>query len=346
MPRGNPFLFLKRWTALLCVAVSTLSCALDSVGAALGHGNDPNRIRIMTWNTQTFFDDQECGREFDEFRGGESRWNAEKYEGRLNRLRDTLLQAGKKLGMGSDRGPDIVALQEIENTRVLRDICNRMPALGAYSHAAFVPPTAEGAFGVALLSKYPIRSVTAHTPHVASVSVRPLLQATLDTALGPLALFVVHWKSKVGETAAPSETAPPSVRYAQEGTLSACIEKLRGDCPEVPYIVCGDFNCGPGESALLGALPGIWERYGDDGGSYWYSGSWERIDNILWSDTLESGHGDSSGGGLWTVSRSFPLNDPPLTDAGSRPRPYRIGTDGGYSDHLPLLAELTLDKRP
>lgn len=337
MPNRNPFSFFCPVLAL-CGVLLAASCSLDSAAAALGHGSDPNRIRVMSWNAQTFFDDEECGREFEEFRGSDSDWDTESYEIRLDRLRDTILQAGKKLGMGSDRGPDIVALEEIENERVLRDLCNRIPALGAYSHAAFVPSTGEGSFGVGLLSRYPVLSVTAHTPYAASVSVRPIMQAALDTPMGPLVVFVVHWKSKLGETSGPS------IRDAQEEILRTCIESLERESPGAAYLACGDFNCGPEESSLLESSPGIWRRYSGEGGSYWYGGAWERIDNILWSEGLETGSAeDEAALGGWRVSRAFPLNDPPLVDSLSHPAAYRVGLKNGYSDHLPLLAELTRD---
>lgn len=341
MPHRNPFVL--NCLSLAGALFLSCSCGFDSASSVLVLGADPNRIRIMSWNAQTFFDDEECGNEFDEFRGGSTDWNTERYEGRLDRLRDAILLGGKTMGMGPDRGPDIVALEEIENSRVVRDLCNRMPSLGTYAHAAFVPSTGTGSFGIALLSRYPIVSVTAHTTHSPDISLRPILEASLDAPCGPLTVFAVHWKSKSGPDSGRS------IREAQERALVRCIERLKSESPLTPYIVCGDFNCTPAESAFLAASTGLWSVNGDDGGSYWYNGAWERIDNMLWSGHFANDAGAAGPAGAdsafgWRVSSAQPLAELPLVDSEGHPQAYRIGLDRGYSDHLPLLAELSRRK--
>jgi len=342
MPFQNPFFSRTRvpGSAARCfgLAVSLATsflfpaCGLDSLAAIAGRGVDPDRIRIMAWNAQTFFDDRECGNEFSEFRGVDSGWTTERYEARLDRLRDVILLAGSRCGTGPDRGPEIVALEEIENARVIRDLCNRMPAAADYGYAAFVPSTGKGAFGTALLSRYPILSLTAHTPLAESVSVRPLLEASLDAPCGALTVFVVHWKSQLGEDGGVS------LRAAQERSLRERVEALTRANPLAPYVACGDFNCDPEDSALLADSPGFWANADGVSGSYWYDGAWERIDNMVWPQSLLSGT-------AWRVTRSFVLAESPLVDPEGRPDRYQSWSGKGYSDHLPLVAEIRRENR-
>ncbi len=325
MPNRLPF-FMPLFAVVLLS-----SCPSGYLSFVSGRAPDPDRIRVMTWNAQTFFDDAECGAEFDEFRGEGSDWTAARYDERLDRLAEGILLAGRRAGMESGLGPDVVALEEIENGRVLRDLCNRLPGAG-YGHAAFVPPTEGGAFGVAVLSRYSILSLSSHTPYSPDVSLRPLLEVTLDAPCGPFVVFVVHWKSKLGDGEGES------LRVAQERVLRERIEAVGRDFPGRPFVACGDFNCGPDETDLAASYPGFWERYGGNGGSYWYGGAWERIDNALWPESLESG-------GSWRVSRVVLLDEPPLLGANGRPASYVLRLGTGYSDHLPLLIEMSRGNR-
>ena len=65
-------------------------------------------------------------------------------------------------------------------------------------------------------------------------------------------------------------------------------------------------------------------------GSYWYSGSWERIDSFFWSQQLQDFRG-------WEVSEAVLVDDPLLLNSYGSPLAYNGETLLGYSDHLPLV---------
>lgn len=342
-------------TAALCVGLA--SCTVESVAYISGRGTDPNKIRILDWNAQTFFDDEECGAEFDEFRGSRTEWDSERYSVRLDRLAEVLLLSGSLAGMGPERAPEIVVLEEIENQKVLRDVCARLPATASYESAIFVPQPPGGSFGSAILSRYPVISVRSHTPYSPDTPLRPMIEARFDTPGGPFVVFAVHWKSKVGGG------GDAELRAAQERLLSERIEALKAESPLLPFVACGDFNCGPDESELIASLPGFWARFdasgvtgcagtedgvGEPNGSYWYDGAWERIDHVLWPDALEFPDGletpnsdDSPKLAPYRVTRAILPAGPPLLDSSGHPARYAIYNGRGYSDHLPLLVELT-----
>lgn len=301
-------------------------------GSALG----PASISVMTWNTQTFFDADETGTEFEEFTGSKSKWSAERYGVRLDRLCETILAAGRIADEGPDRGADIVVLEEIENTRVIEDLCNRLPQRNRYLHVAFVPPEAGGAFASAVLSRYPIRSVTAHSASSGSISLRPLLEVAVDAEGRSVSVFAAHWKSKSGD----GDTA--RIRCAQERVLASRIDFLEEADPSVLYVACGDFNQALGAFDILGKGDSEspwpdWIARCSSGqvsgpeGSYRFNGAWEVIDHFFYPPERLSGY---------RVRDFQVMGSPPLTDENQNPARYEVFSGAGYSDHLPLILTL------
>jgi endonuclease/exonuclease/phosphatase family metal-dependent hydrolase len=314
-----------------------MGCAQSGERESRAGGVGPERITVMTWNAQAFFDAEESGSEFDEFKGPKSAWSPEKYAARLDRLREAILMGGSALGAGPDRGPDIVALEEIESARVIDDLCNRLPQRCRYANVAFVPPGKGASFASAVLSRYPIRSVSAHSVAVSGIALRPLLEVSIDADGLAFSVFSAHWKSKVGD----DDTA--AVRLAQEGVLSARISALESGNPEALYVACGDFNQSLADFSVLGrgAIASPWPEWlsqcvsglvqGPEG-SYYYDGTWEAIDHFFYPADARSGY----------RAREFRvLATPPLTDGEAHPSRYEVFSGRGYSDHLPLLIAFT-----
>lgn len=298
------------------------------------------RVRIMTWNAQTFFDAVEDGTEFPEFRGSKSAWGEERYRARLERLAEGISLCAEASGMEHGRLPDFCVLQEIETERVLLDLCNAMSQRNGYSDAVFVPPGEGNAFGSAILSMHPLESVRAHATGGGDAALRPLIEAEFRAGENSLVIFAVHWKSKSGSGDGNE------LRLAQESLLANRISALEADRPGVPWIACGDFNQKSSEFTLLDDIPDAWDwlrertesgmRSGPSG-SYYYQGVWEDIDHFLYSSLFADGAGMEFSG-LTVVS------EPPLIDAEGHPFRYELFSGNGYSDHLPLVMELTVGK--
>lgn len=317
------------------------------------------RVTVMTWNTQTFFDSVDSGTEFDEFRDTKNGWNAEKYGERLDRLCSVLTLCGKRTGMETGAGPDIVVLEEIENEGVVRDICNRLNQRSTYRYAAFVPPAAGSAFGSAVLSRYPVTRVTAHSvdpanaPNAEEISLRPMLEVKLIVGEDTLTVFAVHWKSKSGETDGGNVEDTPSARarLAQERLLVERIALLDAECEF--WIACGDFNQRYDEFTLMGDYGNCWDDWlarCDSGeipgpaGSYYYKDSWDTIDNfIVPKSFLQNDGGNVREYAEWKVSDFRVVAETPIADDDLLPNRYAIFSGNGVSDHLPLV--LVLEKR-
>ena len=307
--------------------------------------NEP--ITLVTYNTQTFFDAVEDGTEFKEYKGSKSRWTAQKYKARLERLKNTMFAAGEKLSGKKDRLPDIVVLQEVENDRVIEDFCKQLPSGENYPYAVCPPRSEKSAFTTMILSKYPIERYFAHRLYTEQkVSLRPLMEVVLNTGSKDnprlLTVFAVHWKSKTGGSGSVA------VRALQEAQLIKKIQEHREKNPHIPFVVCGDFNQTLEEFNRLNEFSVCWDTEGykeeheagtQPDGSYYFKNSWEKIDHIFYEsgaadyDTSETA--SDAGSAYIEPLLFFVLYEPPLIEDG-KPVRYNVLTGEGYSDHLPL----------
>jgi endonuclease/exonuclease/phosphatase family metal-dependent hydrolase len=188
-------------------------------------------IAIMTWNIQTLFDGVDDGIEYDEYRESTG-WTKEKYRGRLNII------AGAIGGMV--RKPDIIALQEIESAVVVVDLAEVLSAQGyGWTYFANIPGMA---LGVGILSRLPLSETRSHSVYVDGiVAPRPMLEAHVHSETNEgsltLALFVCHWKSKLG-----GDDATESTRRASARIILRRINELMETDPDLPVIIMGDLN--------------------------------------------------------------------------------------------------------
>jgi endonuclease/exonuclease/phosphatase family metal-dependent hydrolase len=331
--------------AVALAALFATSCA----GAVSCTPLSGDKITVMEYNAQAFFDATETGSEFAEFRGAKTKWNAERYGVRLDRLREAILLAGEASGAAGDRGPDVAVLAEIENEGVVRDLCNRMPRNAGYRYAAFAPPGKGSAFGCAVISRLPMSAVTVHSLEAAaaglsgagSTVLRPLLEVRLDAGETPLVVFAAHWKSKSGD----GESA--GLRAAQEDVLLARIREIEAREPGMFWLACGDFNQKLDEFSGLNRFVNPWSEWlagceagsvSGPAGTYWYDGNWETIDHFFLpegsTDTAVSG---SPGFRLGAFRVIAPAR---LLDKKSHPAKYEVYSGYGYSDHLPIMVTL------
>ena len=337
------------WMVILVTGLAFSACAggaAEGVGDSSPSSGGKVSLRVMNWNLQTFFDGVCDGNEYEQFRGANSSWSADKYEVRLDRLVEVL----KALDA------DIVVMEELEKEEQLYDISNRLT--GTFHFAKLYPYGAFAAskgssIGCAVLSRCRIVDASVHALDIRGGDEQPSMRPLLELQLCPregavLHLFVNHWKSKLGE-------GSEIWRRQQEKVLASRMEKVVGLGGAA--LACGDFNADIGEFALLPlkVQTGLYEANillrdspGTDeggvrvfnpwlledgsereGGSYWYDGSWEKIDHFFCAGALQIVQFRSACEGRWV-------------DADGRPDKYKIWSGSGYSDHLPVVCELLL----
>lgn len=323
------------------------------------------RLTIATWNVQTLFDGEESGYEYPDYSLAAG-WTSEKYQARLNGIADAI-------GRMVETTPDIIALIEVENAKVLEDLIKGPLAKQGYQHS-FFGGNRNAALGIGLISRFPFEQTLVHSiTSQGETSPRPMLEARLIIEDKPLVLFACHWKSKVdGEEKTELE------RKASARVMLRRLREIQQEEPGIPVIVMGDLNENHDEffrlgessvSALMPDEPKAAEVAGDMqtdflivspqrppqatafsnkealalyspwwnellGGSYNYKDTWETIDHFLLSAALFNGSG-------WDFDSCALINIEPFVKSNGKPHTYNAGTGNGLSDHLPLVLTLT-----
>ncbi|MCL2067697.1 MAG: endonuclease/exonuclease/phosphatase family protein [Treponema sp.] len=208
----------------ITLLLGTSACSLSAKGPVQTPEKGEN-LTIMTWNVHNFFDGIEAGTEYPEYQESAG-WSAEKYQGRLNAAASAIKKIEPK--------PDIIAFQEIENLQAISGIAGLLSGY-AWSHFANNP---GAALGLGIISRHPITAATVHSITIDGVTTpRPVLETQIEAGGESLALFVCHWKSKVGGQEATEETRKASARV-----ILRRIRELADEEPALPVIILGDLN--------------------------------------------------------------------------------------------------------
>ena len=208
----------------------------------------PNELMVASYNIENLFDtekDPNPELKDDQFTpSGDYKWT----EAKLKRKLTHLGQAIRSLNGG--QGPDILALNEVENAAVVARL--RDEALGDLGYGPVVHLDTEDKRGIdnAILSRHPlIGEPVLHTVHVPGhplwkdQKTRGILEATFDVGGVPLTVFVNHWPAMDY-----SERKKQREHVGQQ--LRALIEAKQAADPSAEIMVLGDFNASPGEASF------------------------------------------------------------------------------------------------
>lgn len=295
-----------------------------------------NNVKIANWNVQTFFDANDDGIEYEEFRSKKSLWNEDKYNERL----DKLCQIIEKIDA------DVFVMEEIENEKILYDISNRLShnswfGKKVYKYSTFCKEEG-GSIGCAVLSRMEIQNVKFHSLDIKTESekvpsMRPIMELKIITSKNNekknITLFVNHWKSKSGG-ALESE----KWRQWQEKSLSNIFNAennsdvlvATGDFNkdinefsrnENNQIVLNDFDSDKKNQVIVYSP---WDDCENQIGTYYFDNQWSRIDHFFVAEKK--------------VITEFNICDfPELLTSSNIPNRYKIYSNEGFSDHLPIM---------
>jgi endonuclease/exonuclease/phosphatase family metal-dependent hydrolase len=330
----------------------------------------PGTLRVATWNVQALFDGHQTGTEYGEYLN-EAGWGEEKFSARTLGIS----QAVSRMDGGP---PDILALEEIENLQCLEALASGELAKHGYRWTYF-SKNKGASLGIGVLSRIPIAEARAHgMVRDQEAAPRPVLELWLYPEDAPLALFVCHWKSKLG-----GEDNTEPLRRASARIILRRIREIRSAYPDVPALVMGDLNENydefyrRGGTSLSALLPD--DPDAADLARFAYAGPSQQRDFLALSGEKppRAAHFDSSmpafyspwGQELrngsyyyrneWETIDHFLLSDQffdekgwdfsscrvlvqePFVNAGGIPNAYNPRTGTGLSDHLPLMLVLT-----
>jgi endonuclease/exonuclease/phosphatase family metal-dependent hydrolase len=335
---------------------------------AMGAPARSGSLRIVTWNVQALFDGDETGGEYEEYRAAAG-WTGEKYTARLVMLSQAIDQL-------AEDSPDILALQEIENPRILEDLSKGKMAKQGYQWT-FFGGTPDAPLGIGVLSRFPFMETKTHAlTHIKETTPRPVVEIWLRPEDVPLVLFVCHWKSKLG-----GDEATEPLRRASARIILRRIREIGDADPRIPIIIMGDLNENHDEFYRKGAM--VSALLPDDSGAAELAGlsqtdfagpdflilsgekppQAEYFDPRLpafyspWGRELQNGSYhyknewetidhflltgalfDQSG---WDFAAALLMDKKPFINDRGIPDAYIPRTGQGLSDHLPLMLVLT-----
>ena len=316
------------------------------------------------YNQENLFDTchDEGKRDYDFLPTGSYKWNAMKYNHKLNNMSRALAD------MGTDVLPNIgcaiIGLAEVENSKALDDLIAQ-PALSArnYQYVHIEGPDRRG-IDCALLYNPSLFSVknTRLVPYVQKLKkdsafyTRGFLTVSGTLADENVAVIVCHLPSRFSESF-----------YRELGAeqVKAIKDSLLNDDPNCKVFVMGDINDDPIDKSMAGILKGKANiKDVNEGDMYnpWYNilvkegvgtllyqGSWNLFDQILVTPNLlnKDDKKDFSSLKLWK-NQIFKRDYLFQTEGKYKGSPKRTTAGGvwldGYSDHLPVVIYLVKEQ--
>lgn len=263
-------------------------------------------------------------------------WSEEIVERKLSAVAEAILQ------VDDGRGPDILALQEVENIDILERLRQDHLAGAGYRRGILIEGDDNRGIDVAFLSRLEVTEAPAlhripfedfGPERIADT--RGILEATFRLPDGTrLTGYAVHF---------PAPYHPTEMRIAAYEYLNVLKSTLPDDRPA---FAAGDFNTTSAEDAneaILDRFVRPWwtvvHEQGCEGcrGTSYYArdGTWSYLDMILWSPS----HGRSADatwrlrGGSVRIANRMPGQ---VTDKGT-PARFELPEGSGVSDHWPLV---------
>ncbi len=303
---------------------------------------DRQSVKVANWNVQTFFDSVTCGLEYDEFKKS-ANWGEAAYTIRLERL----CQVIKALDA------DIFVMEEVENEGVMMDISNFLAGewdkKKIYAYGCFAKD-AGGAIGCGILSRLTLGGLTVHAADFRNQKadmprMRPLMQLSVYKGGRELTLMINHWKSMSG-----GENVTEKWRNIQEAVLS---RKVKEAVSLGGAVLCtGDFNrditkfkrgidfstvvlreldCGKQSDFGVEVVTPWYDSLQKlvEPGSYYFNDQWSRIDQFFYAGEAEIERFEVAASEPWSEQKS------------KIPKKYKIWNGSGFSDHLPIVCEVS-----
>ena len=290
------------------------------------------RFVIVTWNMCEFFDSREDGGEYAGWRESDG-WNDAKYNERIKKCVMYMVS--------NFMDADVIVLEEVESSEVLISLLECGMKKEGYIYYGIASD--ESDLSVAFISR--IKPVSLRLLFVPSS--RPMLSLDFDINGEMVRIVGVHLRSRLKEE---------NKEIRREELLMLKDEAEKCDCP---LIVIGDFNIDPfihkeemcdtregettlpltgdGSRAYGGRLFSPYLDYASPlmGGTYFFEGQWERLDNILLSSFFFDWEGIEYEG--TTI-----IKGGDASDYLGRPLKYDKSTGKGVSDHFALKSTFTI----
>jgi len=310
-------------------------------------------VVFVFWNVENLFDDRiddrnDTDRPYDKL-------FAESPQALAKKLTNI---ASEMLKVNHGKGPDILALCEVETLRaaeLLRQELNRRLPSGVTPYSE--PVMKELTFGPGQVGRNIAPAVLTRLPVVRDRtkllgSRQRILRAVIELDGHELVLIPSHWTSRVSD-----KTGNGRANYAK--TIYGEFKAMYLANPQVACLICGDFNDNPDDPSVVEHLKALDDPKAvlasnaphllnlmakldrNQHGTLWYSGRFDLFDQIVVSPAMINGNGWRAD--LGSVGR---ITTPSRPNSKVGPRPWRFeenkktGQFDGYSDHYPVTVKL------
>lgn len=305
---------------------------------------------VVSYNVENLFDTINDPKIPDEEFLPESvkNWNTERYQKKLNDLVQVISEINPK------ELPEIVGLIEIENRTVLEDLVQTGPLNGhGYAIIHEESPDFRGIDVALIYRKDAFQEIMHETlpvvfPDDPEFKTRDILHVTGQIRNKTVHIFVNHWPSRIGGN---EKTEPKRVLAAS--VLKAKVDQIQALDPKARIIIMGDTNDEPVNKSLNET---IGAKSPDSGaslvnlmipddlagkGTYFYSGNWNMLDNLVVSDELISGKRIQIVDQKGFIHNSEWMTYTNKTGDKTPNRSY-VGSKyvGGVSDHFPVYFKM------
>tara|TARA_Y100001970_G_scaffold266394_1_gene355008 strand:- start:24133 stop:25086 length:954 start_codon:yes stop_codon:yes gene_type:complete len=304
-------------------------------------------ISIMTYNVENFFDSmddpQKDDKAFLPLSKKDSKHSSECKKIKVDKWRNECLyldwtkdrvlakasNISKMVLSYNQNGPDILALQEVENLNALMEIKKKLQPYGYKFHYLIEGSDYRG-IDNAIISKIPIINATSHLiefpENYLGRDTRPILEVELKYLDSSLMVYNVHF---------PAPYLDSELRRTAFETLELLVE-----AHNYPVIALGDFNVTNEENKELNIFRNLQKNWHiahlsceSCNGTYYYApeNNWSFLDAIM----------VFKGRGINLEPRSIAVLINELNaDENSRPKSFNEKTLEGISDHFPLVVKI------
>jgi len=344
--RKLSFVFVFIIYAFKCYGQSTDELALKN-----------RYLRLMFYNVENLFDTENDSLTRDEefLPRGEKFWTKKKYYTKLEHIATTIVSVG-----GWDP-PQIVGLCEVENRKVLDDLCKRTGLKNLNYRIIHKESPDKRGIDVALLyQKNAFKPLTYKAlevtfPFSPGSTTRDILYVKgLANNNDTLHVFVNHWPSRWG-----GQLESEQRRMQAAKVLKQEIDSIFKHQTFAKVVIMGDLNDYPNNKSLKNVLQAetdfdklqIDKLYNLSAfieqtkniGSHKYEGEWGILDQVIVSGALlKADKGlKTSKENAYVFNANFLLTDDEAYTGKKNYRTY-LGYRyiGGYSDHLPVLLDI------
>ena len=328
-------------TVGLCLLLSAGVCAQKSV-------------RVVFYNLENCFDciDDEGKNDGQFTPEGDYHWTEKRYQTKLRHLSQALAAAGQ------DGFPDIVGMAEIENEGVLQQLLRTANMSRDYRYVYHESPDKRGIDVCFVYNRFRFRLLETHWfavyPKGSRHSSRDILYVKGRLAdRRDIHFFVCHWPSRYGGA---KESEPGRFQAAQ--VVKFRTDSIMAADSRARILIMGDFNDEPTDLSLMRELQArpdtcrcrpaelynlMWQLAVSDQKpkSYKYQGRWSELDQIIVSSALYRSPELRPRSGV--LAKDFLLTED-TRYMGVKPFRTYNGRSwlGGYSDHLPVWADIPL----